>query len=149
MTDYRTNTADPRKTHEEQAAFTSQAIVNLLRVAASIDQQYKNFVVVDVNDHCVRLAVMTGEYRWHYHPHSDECFLVLEGLLEIDLQGGQTIPLRPGELYTIPAGVTHRTRSRERSVNLCFEHGKTYTDVVFVDETVGRSGASEQRATSR
>jgi len=37
-----------------------------------------------MNNPCVRLAVMQGEFRWHQHPRSDECFLVVEGELEID-----------------------------------------------------------------
>lgn len=133
MTDYRMNDNDSAITHEEQPAFPAQSSVNLKHEAACVNQQYKNFVVVDVNDHCVRLAVMTGEYRWHHHPHSDECFHVLEGVLEIDLADGQTVHLHPGELYTIPAGITHRTRSRERSVILCFENRQAYNDVIFED----------------
>jgi mannose-6-phosphate isomerase-like protein (cupin superfamily) len=105
--------------------------VNLEREAMAVTEAYRNWVVAGVNDHCVRLAVMTGEYRWHHHPRSDECFLALQGALEIDLADGRTINLRPGELFTIPAGVRHRTRARGRSVNLCFEHASAYTDTVF------------------
>jgi mannose-6-phosphate isomerase-like protein (cupin superfamily) len=130
------NDNDSAITHEEQPAFPAQSFVNLKHEAACVNQQYKNFVIVNVNDHCLRLAVMSGEYRWHHHPHSDECFLVLEGVLEIDLADGQTVYLHPGELYTIPAGVRHRTRSRERSVNLCFENRQAYTDVVFEDSAL-------------
>jgi mannose-6-phosphate isomerase-like protein (cupin superfamily) len=136
MTDYRINGNDSAIIHEEQPAFPAQSFVDLKYEAACVNQQYKNFVVVDVNDHCVRLAVMKGEYRWHHHPHSDECFLALEGVLEIDLADGQTIHLHPGELFTIPAGVSHRTRSRERSVNLCFENRQAYTDVIFEDSAL-------------
>jgi mannose-6-phosphate isomerase-like protein (cupin superfamily) len=62
---------------------------------------------------------------------SDECFLVVEGALEIDLADDRTVTVRPGELFTIPAGVRHRTRAAVRTVNLCFEHARAYTDVVF------------------
>lgn len=55
--------------------------------------------------------------------------------------GGRTIVLRSGEAFTVPAGVVHRSRSQERSVNLCFENLGAYTDVVFVDEPV-REGPS-------
>jgi mannose-6-phosphate isomerase-like protein (cupin superfamily) len=132
MTEYRTQPND-NVVHSEKAEFPSLATVNLNREAASVTQPYRNFVVFTVNDHCVRLAVMDGEFRWHQHPHSDECFLVLEGELEIDLADGQTFRLRPGEAFTIPAGVVHRTRSHTRAVNLCFENQKAYTDVIFED----------------
>lgn len=133
MTDYRTQQDDNAVTHTEQAAFPALTHIDLKREAAAIDQAYKNFVVLNVNNHCVRMAVMQGEFRWHQHPRSDECFLVLEGELEIDLADGRTFRLKPGEVFTIPAGIVHRTRSRARAVNLCFEDRNAYTDVVFVD----------------
>ncbi|MCI0355586.1 MAG: cupin domain-containing protein [Acidobacteria bacterium] len=133
MTDYRQTQEDGAATHDEQAAFPALAPVDLKHVASSVEHAYKNFVVFGVNNHCVRLAVMQGEFRWHRHPRSDECFLVLEGELEIDLADGRRFHLRPGEAFTIPAGVVHRTRSRIRSVNLCFEDRNAYTDVAFED----------------
>lgn len=133
MTDYRTSSAEPVITHIEEPAFPPLAIADLKRAAQAVAQPYKNFVLADVNRHCVRMAVMEGEFRWHKHPKSDECFLVLEGELEIDLADGRTLRLKPGELCTIPAGVIHRSRSHRRAVNLCFEEKAAYTDVVFED----------------
>jgi mannose-6-phosphate isomerase-like protein (cupin superfamily) len=133
MTDYRTNQNNAAATHSEDPAFAGLTVVNLKQLADSVDQTYKNFVVVNINNHCVRLAVMQGEFRWHQHPRSDECFLVVEGNLEIDLADGRTFRLKPGEVFTIPAGVIHRTRTHARAVNLCFEDRNAYTDVVFED----------------
>ncbi|MEC0303726.1 cupin domain-containing protein [Terribacillus saccharophilus] len=81
---------------------------------------YANEIVSEVNDHVVRLAVINGDYHWHKHNDCDEAFLVLEGVLYIDLEE-RTVSLKPGDLFTIPAGVMHRTRSQQRTVNLCFE----------------------------
>ena len=117
----------------EQPSFAGLVPVDLKQLAAQVSESYKNFVVLDVNQHCVRLAVMEGEYRWHRHPRSDECFLVMEGELEIDLDGGRMVVLKPGQLFNIPADVKHRTRARVRTVNLCFENKHAYTDVVFED----------------
>lgn len=133
MTDYRIDPMDDRPTHQESARRAVLEVVSLAREAAAVTQEYENFVVLPVNDHRVRLAVMTGEFRWHRHPRSDECFLVLEGELEIDLRDRPTVLLRPGEAFSIPAGTSHRTRSRERAVNLCFERRDAYTDMVFED----------------
>jgi len=135
MTDYRTHSNDSQVNHEEAASFPALTVVNLNQAAGSVKETYKNFVVCDVNNHCIRMAVMQGEYRWHHHPHSDECFLVLEGQLEIDLSDGRSFRLLPGEAFTIPAGVVHRTRAQERTVNLCFEDRAAYTDAVFVEDT--------------
>ena len=123
-----------KPTHSEDAAFPGLVQIDLSRAAAAVTEVYKNFVVVNINDHCLRMAVMQGEYRWHRHPRSDECFLTLEGCLEIDLADGRTIKLLPSQAFTVPAGAVHRTRSQTRSVNLCFEHLAAYTDVEFVDD---------------
>ena len=133
MTDYRSLPGDQAPTHSEAAAFPPLTVVDLRRAAAIVDQPYKNFVALNVNDHCVRVAVMEGTFRWHLHPHSDECFLVLEGELEIDLADGRVVRCAPGDAFCIPAGVVHRTRSRTRTVNLCFEDRGAYVDAVFVD----------------
>lgn len=117
--------------HVEEPAFAPLVPINVKRESDSVLETYKNFVLNRVNDHCVRVAVMLGEYPWHHHPRSDEAFLVVEGVFEIDLDGGRTVTLRPGELFTIPAGVRHRTRAKVRTVNLCFESVDAYTDVVF------------------
>jgi mannose-6-phosphate isomerase-like protein (cupin superfamily) len=114
-------------------AFPALTQVDPTELASRIHEAYRNFPLLTVNGHCIRLAVMTGEYRWHRHPGSDECFLVLEGELEIDFVDSPTVVLKPGRLFNIPAGVRHRTRARGRAVNLCFEDEHAYTDVVFED----------------
>jgi SAM-dependent methyltransferase len=84
-------------------------------------RDYKNLPATLVNDHVVRIGVMTEPYFWHLHPESDETFLSVEGSLLIDL-AQQTIELQPGQLFTIPRNVVHRTRpGGPRSVNLTFE----------------------------
>ncbi|MEI4829603.1 cupin domain-containing protein [Bacillus sp. FJAT-53711] len=87
----------------------------------NITEKHKNFVVSNVNNHCLRIAVFTGEYDWHFHSNSDELFMVLEGELLIDFQDQETIILKPNDTLSIPAGTIHRTRALKRTVNLCFE----------------------------
>ncbi|MHC0038841.1 cupin domain-containing protein [Pseudoneobacillus sp. C159] len=93
--------------------------VNLLHCVSDITD-YTNFVVSEVNDHVLRIAVIDGDYHWHEHD-TDELFMVLEGELFIDLENKKTISLLPGEIFTVPAFTQHRTRSKGRTVNLCFE----------------------------
>ena len=82
---------------------------------------YKNIPLSLTNDHLVRLSVMREPFYWHYHPNSDETFLVTEGVLYIELED-RTIELEAGQLFTIPANVKHCTRPKgNRSVNLTFE----------------------------
>jgi mannose-6-phosphate isomerase-like protein (cupin superfamily) len=82
---------------------------------------YKNVPLALVNDHVVRLSIMTEAYYWHYHPNSDEVFLVIEGIVCIDLED-RTVELLPGQMFAVPANVRHRTWPQgERSVNITFE----------------------------
>ena len=133
MPDYRRDGDPSTTTHVEEASHNALILIDCIAVSQRVREQYLNFVLANVNDHCVRMAVMSGEYRWHKHPRSDELFLVLEGELEIDVVGRDTVRVRPGEVFCIPAGIVHRTRAAQRTVNLCFETRDAYTDVVFLD----------------
>ncbi|MBE7102458.1 cupin domain-containing protein [Bacillus cereus] len=106
--------------------------VNLLELTKDIKDQHKNFVVSNVNSHCLRIAVFTGEYDWHYHSNSDELFIVLEGELLIDFQDRETAVLKSNDSILIPAGTIHRTRALKRTVNLCFENVEADTVIVEV-----------------
>jgi len=91
---------------------------------------YDNHRVAKVNDHEVRLSIMTEAYHWHSHPDSDESFLALEGGLYIDFND-RTIALLPGQMITVNRGVRHRTRPiGERSVNLTFERADVRSEML-------------------
>jgi mannose-6-phosphate isomerase-like protein (cupin superfamily) len=86
-----------------------------------------NIPLTYLNDHVIRVSVMTEPYFWHYHPNSDETFMVLEGSVFIDLED-KTIELFPNQLFTIPKSVKHCTRPNgSRSVNLTFESADLVT----------------------
>jgi mannose-6-phosphate isomerase-like protein (cupin superfamily) len=80
-----------------------------------------NQTLTQVNDSVVRLGIIEGEYHWHKHDTEDEFFLVLEGELLIDLEGGETVTLGHHLGYTVPKGVVHRTRAPTRTVILMVE----------------------------
>jgi mannose-6-phosphate isomerase-like protein (cupin superfamily) len=95
--------------------------VDPLQISQHVNQAYHNRRIAAVNDHEVRLSVMTHAFPWHHHPDSDESFCCIEGELIVEL-ADSSITLRPGQFLTVPAGVQHRTRpAGERSVNLTFE----------------------------
>lgn len=99
------------------------AALTLIDIAQKADTKnaYSNTVIAAVNDHVVRISVMTEPYYWHLHPESDESFLVMEGSVLIDLED-RTIELFPNQLFTIPKNIKHRTRpGGSKSVNLTFE----------------------------
>jgi mannose-6-phosphate isomerase-like protein (cupin superfamily) len=115
----------------EPVQYPALRVINLREEGAKVTDPYRNMVINRVNGSCLRLAVFEGEYRWHYHPRSDELFIVVEGCLAIDLEGGRELRLHPWEVVTIPAMTVHRTRAIGRAVNLCFE--ELGAETVFVE----------------
>ncbi|MCF0064289.1 cupin domain-containing protein [Dyadobacter chenwenxiniae] len=95
--------------------------IDLHETSKAVAGSYANVPLNLVNDHIIRISIMTEPFYWHYHPNSDESFLCLEGVLVIDLEG-ESIELHPGQLFTIPRNVLHKTSPKGgRSVNLTFE----------------------------
>ncbi len=75
-----------------------------------------NIALNQIDESCLRITAFDGEYRWHYHSRSDELFIVVHGMLEIDLSDGSTLRLLPWYAVTIPVGTVHRTRAVGRTV---------------------------------
>ena len=115
----------------EPVRFQALEVVDLAAEGKSVMDSYRNIVVSKVNDSCLRLAVFNEEYQWHYHPSSDELFVVIDGCLVIDLEDGRELKLTAWQSVTVPAGMRHRTRAEGRTVNLCFE--KLEAETVFVE----------------
>jgi mannose-6-phosphate isomerase-like protein (cupin superfamily) len=104
--------------------------ITTLASESSLATSYDNHLIAKVNDHVVRISVMTQPYPWHLHPNSDETFLVIEGRLNIEFEDG-TLELGPGQMLTVPRGLRHRTRPvGDRSVNLTFEAATAETVAV-------------------
>jgi mannose-6-phosphate isomerase-like protein (cupin superfamily) len=96
-------------------------LVDPLTLSKAVTEAYRNVSLGPVNDHEIRMSVMTEQFRWHRHPNSDETFLGVDGDLVIEFPDREIV-VRPGQFVTVPAGVLHRTRPlSDRSVNLTFE----------------------------
>ena len=97
------------------------ALVDPLALSRAVTEAYRNVSLGEVNDHEIRMSVMTEQFRWHRHPDSDETFFGVDGQLVIEFPDREVV-VNPGQLVTVPAGTLHRTRpAGERSVNLTFE----------------------------
>jgi mannose-6-phosphate isomerase-like protein (cupin superfamily) len=97
------------------------APIDPLALSRAVTEAYRNVPLGDVNDHEIRMSVMTGEFRWHQHPDSDETFFGVDGELIIEFQDRELV-VKAGQFVTVPAGTLHRTRpAGKRSVNLTFE----------------------------
>lgn len=102
-------------------------LVDPLALGQLVHDDYANVSLGIVNDHEIRMSVMTEQFRWHRHPTSDETFLGVDGDLVIEFEDRE-VRVRAGQLVTVPAGVLHRTRpAGTRSVNLTFEKKDAHT----------------------
>jgi mannose-6-phosphate isomerase-like protein (cupin superfamily) len=115
----------------EPVRYPALHVVDLAAEVAAVTDRYRNMVINKVNDSCLRLAVFDESYRWHYHPTSDELFVIVSGCLAIDRKDNRELRLQPWQCVTIPAKTVHRTRALGRTVNLCFE--KLGAETVFVN----------------
>jgi mannose-6-phosphate isomerase-like protein (cupin superfamily) len=88
---------------------------------AAAHEPWTNRTLTTVNDSVVRVGIIEGDFHWHHHDVEDEFFLVLEGELHIDVDGGDTVVLGPHQGCTVPRGVEHRTRAPRRTVILMVE----------------------------
>ena len=101
--------------------------VDLMQRARELSGKYENVVIAQINDHVVRMSLMTEPYFWHYHPNSDETFIGVEGVVILELMD-QRVELGPGQMFTVPKGMKHRTApAGGRSINLTIEHAEIAT----------------------
>jgi len=105
----------------QRAHYPALTVVDIRSEQAGITDSYKNQVLFDINEACMRLSVFKGEYRWHHHPDSDELFLVVAGELQIEFAGRAPATLTEWQSMVVPAGTVHRTRAIGRTVNVTYE----------------------------
>ena len=60
-----------------------------------------------MNDYQFKLVKVQGEFVWHDHPETDEVFIVINGVLDIEFRDGK-VTLESGEMFVISKGVEHR-----------------------------------------
>ncbi|MFC5185743.1 cupin domain-containing protein [Actinomadura harenae] len=121
--------------------------IDLQDALASFDEIWSPRIVTRVNDYDVRVAKVAGDHLWHVHDDTDECFLVLDGVLNIglrDARGERTVTLRKGMVFVVPKGVEHKPSAPDGASMLVFEPSGTLSvgdrhDEVpdYVDVTVG------------
>ena len=95
--------------------------IDLKAKLAAFEGHWQPRTVCEYNGHDVMVVKFQGEYHWHSHPDTDDFFLVIDGEMEIDLEGGRTVRLGPGQLFVVPRGVQHRPRAAKEAHILLIE----------------------------
>ena len=98
----------------------SAPVVDLHERFGRFSERWSPKLVATVNDYEVKLVKLAGDFVWHRHDDTDELFLVVEGLLTIQLRDGD-VTLGPGQLCVVPRGVEHCPRADEEVKVLLLE----------------------------
>lgn len=88
-------------------AHATEKPVHLAEKLARIAEPWQPRVVAELNDYQFKVVKLRGEFVWHKHDETDEAFLVLHGVLRIELRDG-SVQLTAGDLYVVPRGVEHK-----------------------------------------
>ncbi len=95
--------------------------VNLAEKLALFSTHWDPHVVADYNDNDVMVVKFVGEYPFHKHDTTDDFFYVLEGEMQMDIEGEAARTVRAGELFVVPKGVVHRPRAENEVTVLLIE----------------------------
>ena len=95
--------------------------VNLEQKLSLFSSHWDPQVVADYNGNDIMVVKFQGAFPFHKHDDSDDFFLVLEGEVTLDQEGGDSIVMGPGELCVVPKGVVHRPRAETEAKVLLIE----------------------------
>ena len=94
--------------------------IDLSEKLAMFSEHFSPHTVAQFNNCDVMVVKVKGEFVWHKHDDTDDFFLVLKGVLDIQLRD-RTVTLGPGQMYIVPKGVEHRPVAKEEGHLLLIE----------------------------
>jgi mannose-6-phosphate isomerase-like protein (cupin superfamily) len=98
--------------------------INLSDKLATFNDYWSPRTVAQLNNYDVMVVKVRDEFVWHKHDDTDDFFLVLKGILDIQLRD-RIITLGPGEMFIVSKGVEHRPVAREEVHLLLIEPAGT------------------------
>lgn len=94
--------------------------INLADKLSQFSTHWDPHVIADYNENEVMVVKFKGEFPFHLHEDTDDFFLVLSGEMVMDLEGASH-PVKAGEIFIVPKGVTHRPRADAECAVLLIE----------------------------
>jgi mannose-6-phosphate isomerase-like protein (cupin superfamily) len=94
--------------------------INLAEKLSLFEEHWSPRTGATFNALDVMVVKVQGQFVWHKHDDTDDLFLVLKGVLDIQLRD-RVVTLEPGEMFIVPKGVEHCPRAREEAHVLLME----------------------------
>lgn len=98
--------------------------VNLAEKFSLFNDYCNPRIIGELNGQHVKAVKLKGEFVWHSHEHEDELFLVVKGMLKMELRD-KTIDIHEGEFLIVPRGVEHKPVAHEEVHIVLFEPAST------------------------
>lgn len=98
----------------EPPIFKKKYKMNVFEAFKGIKDYFSPRVIAELEDSYVKLALIKGDdIPWHSHDNEDELFYVFSGQMTIELESGEKVNMKEGDLYVVPKKVKHRVYSEE------------------------------------
>ncbi len=98
--------------------------VNLAEKFSIVREYWSPKIVGELNDSCVKVVKLKGEFIWHHHENEDKLFLVVKGALRMRFRSHE-VQIRTGEFLIVPKGVEHLPVADEEVHVVLFEPKST------------------------
>ena len=93
-------------------------VVNLAKKFEAFSEYYSPKIAGELNDSHIKLGKIKGDFVWHHHENEDELFLVVKGVLRMNIREDgkeRKLEIHPGELIVIPKGMEHMPSADEET----------------------------------
>ncbi len=87
--------------------------INIKEKLSQFSEQWTPYIIGEMDDYCIKLSKIEGDFVFHKHDEGDEMFLVIKGRFRMDYEDSQARPVRQewveeGEMIVVPKGVMHK-----------------------------------------
>lgn len=85
--------------------------INLKAQLPMLVEPWSPNLLAQFDGHDIMIGLGQKDYPWHTHVDFDDVFIVIQGLLTLEMRtndGIQTVELNAGELFVVPRGIEHR-----------------------------------------
>ena len=111
-------------------------VINLREKFNLFSDHWSPKKVGELNGQQILLAKLKGEFLFHKHDNEDELFMVIKGILDIELRD-KTVTLNEGEFYIVPKGIEHKPIAKKEVLIVLFEPlSIKHTGDIIADITV-------------